>query len=185
MKMKKLIGLFAILFITTGVFGQISFDVTELLPQSHFKYSLKSKFVEDGKQYAIAYDSVWIETSFNPHLKKDIYLWRKDGNKWTIASDVLRTDYVKYENGVKIYVCWVDNDSSSIERNCDLNLLFGDIGGYSYVESIDGLLCIRILSFSGIIGNDKYDYQWSRIWLIPNENGFYERNIGYGYRSSL
>ena len=65
MKMKKLIGLFAILFITTGVFGQISFDVTELLPQSHFKYSLKSKFVEDGKQYAIAYDSVWIETSFN------------------------------------------------------------------------------------------------------------------------
>jgi len=176
--MKKLIGLFVILFITTGVFSQISYTVTEFSPQLYFKYSLRSEFTENGKQYALAYDSVWIETAFNPYQKKDIYLWRKDDNGWTIVSDALRTDYLKFEDDdygdrVGYYDCWVDNPRNSIERGCDLNELLGNDVGYSSIESRNGVLFIKILSFSGIVGDDDYEKHSDRIILVPNEDGTY------------
>lgn len=172
--MKKLIGLLTFLFITTGVFGQISYRVTEFSPQRYFKYSLRSEFTYNEKEYALAYDSVWIETSFNPYKKKDVYLWRKDGNKWTIVSDALRTDYVKEENGEFYYHCWVDNPRSRIENNSDLNLLFGDTIDYSSIETRNEMIIIEMLSFSGVINVDEFTIHRDTLILLPKEDGTFQ-----------
>ena len=175
------------LFITTGVFGQPSFTVTEFSPQLYFKYSLRSEFTYNEKQYAFAYDSVWIETSFNPYQKKNVYLWHNDGEHWTRVSDVLRTDYVKEENGEFIYDCWVDNPRSRIENKSDLNMLFGDIVGYSSIEIEEGVIIIEMLSFSGIIGKDEFTIHRDTLILLPKEDGTFKtfKSKNYDKRSSL
>jgi len=168
--MKKLIGLLMIMLFSANTFGQMAYGRTELSSQLYFRYSLRSQFTYNGKEYAIAQDSVWIETTFNPHQKKDVYLWRKDGNNWTIVTDALRTDYAIYENGVTRYDCWVDNPRNTIH---DLNELFGKDKniGYSSVETKNGIIYITMLSFTGFWFNDDFEVHSEEIMLLPKDDG--------------
>ena len=182
--MKKLIGIFAILFTITTVFGQTKgAELGELIPEKFFKYSLKSHFTVDGKQYALAHDSTWLDRTYlsgdNDEIKKSVYLWRKDGSKWSIASmNPIKIDYWKKVDGVESYDYWSDNDSTSIERGCDLNELLQDIGGVGGYSSVyirpNGIIKIRLLNFYGTVGvDDEYQYRWDIITLLPQGDDMY------------
>lgn len=180
--MKKLIGLFMVLLITSNVLAQtVGADLGEFFPYKYFEYSLTYRFTKNDKEYAVAYemiprDSMGMKRTYllgsNDILKRNLYLYRNDGDKWTIVSDIIKVDYWKIENGIQSYDYYCDNPQSSIERKCDLNELLGDIGGYSSIELNEEILKIRMLNFCGIVGvDDEYNCRWDIISLVSNDNG--------------
>lgn len=177
--MKKLIGLLTILMLTTTVFGQTrGADLGEFFPFKYFEYSLTYRFTENNKEYAIAYEAIprtsmgTAKTSLlnsNDIIERNLYLYRNDGDKWTIVSNIIKTDYWKVVDGVQSYDYYVENPANT---NSDINKLIGDIGGYSSIEPKKGFLAIRMLNFYGVVGVDApYNYRWTNIRLFRKDDG--------------
>jgi len=179
--MKKLILLFAILLFATGVEAQSVNSFCDFLTYRHFKYSQTYYLTVEDVQYAIAYDSIKGRTGLYDIdydiLERDLYLYRKDGNKWTIVSDVIKTDYWKIENGVESYDYYKENQ----EGSSDLKDLLGDIGGYSFIKlTKEGHIYIRMLNFYGVDGVDEVsNHRWIGIILKSQGDGTYRKYSPY------
>lgn len=114
--MKKLIGLFVVLFITTGVFGQKfirshSFIETTPTGNNTIEDAIRSwnikgdyewidfvHFVQNGKLYLLSYEPKDVFTSGNKihaGTTRDIYLYAKDtadiNSRWKEASELVMT----------------------------------------------------------------------------------------------
>ena len=186
--MKKIIGILGILLLTIGVFGQSRgasmcgfLSQSNTLPRAYF-------FVENDVQYGIAYDTKlertyleYRESDKNDILERTLSLYRLDGEAWTKVSNPIKTDYWKMENGVESYDYHKDNCRYNIERGCDLNELASCTGiGYSSVESKGGVIIIRMLNFSGVVGVDgDYNYHYDTYRLTQQNDGTYISNEMY------
>lgn len=164
--------------LSVSAFGQTEgADLGEFFPFKYFEHSLTYRFTENNKEYAIAYEAIprtsmeSQKTSLfnsNDIIERNLYLYRNDGDKWTIVSNVIKTDYWKVVDGVQSYSYYAENQPNT---NSDLNKLIGDIG-YSSIEPQKGFLAIRMLNFYGVVGVDvPYNYRWIDIRLFRQDDG--------------
>ena len=108
--MKKLIGIIAVLFITTGLFGQkfirshsfieatptgnntIEDAMQNDVPDGNYEWVRYVHFIRDGKLYLLSYEP---NSDFRMGVDRSVYLYYKDtsdaDNPWVKASNVVMT----------------------------------------------------------------------------------------------
>lgn len=116
MIMKKIIGLFVLLVITTNVFSQYYFDKESAVIDIYSDIRNGNTnsitdfyywFETNNEKYILAYDadvdkSKWEHDYYakDPYKSRELILYRFDDNKWVKASNVVQVDYNTFKEHV-------------------------------------------------------------------------------------
>lgn len=179
--MKNLISIFTFLLLTIGVFGQksgsalCSFNEKTSIENIQFLYEpFQYHDIVNNKQYMLSYDTAQDYrrlTRCGDIVKRNIYLFRLDGDTWNKASDIIKTDYRKVTSdciGSFDYSYLSIRDVGELLNDKWIKKNNGVTKGY--IKEIDnGIIEIRLLSFF-TTDEDKrdyehYGYRWETIQL--------------------
>lgn len=184
--MKKLIGIFAVLFITTGVFGQkfirdhsfiesTPYEKTLTIddgirrgnpPDNNFKWINYVHFVEGDRLFLLSYEPIKDLQAID--FSRSIYLYSKDINDknspWEIASDVIMTNHWQSHdnhNEVDFYIYDKDRHNSSVGRvvKRDDGCVEMTISWELFQNGRQTMKDTMTIIFTPV-GNNKYIHKW-------------------------
>ena len=196
--MKKLIGLLVILLVTCNVFGQrcgnelCGFDDPPVINEIkrlivkcqemgwHIEDFLNERtysFNVDNKLYVLSYDTTtnykryltYLEGVRGDIVERNIYLYCLDNGKWSIVSDLVKTDYMKCDDkGNTAYDFYYPD---RVDLTGAIHIKNGLSNGYVKKLS-NGNVEILLLSFT-LVNENQYDYHGDTILFVPKNNGSY------------